>query len=66
MWKNRKWLLNHDNAPAHTPLVVREFLTKNNVTTVSHPAYSPDLAACDFYMFPKMKLRLKWAMFHLH
>jgi hypothetical protein len=24
-----------------------------------HPTYSPDLAPCDFYVFPKMKLRLK-------
>ena len=32
---------------------------KNNVTTVPHPAYSPDLAHCDFYVFPKMKLCLK-------
>ena len=59
MWKNGNWLLHHDNAPAHTSLVMREFLTKNNVTTVPHPAYSPDLAPCDFYVFPKMKLRLK-------
>ena len=36
--KNGNWLLHHDNAPAHTSLVVREFLTKNNVTTVLHPA----------------------------
>jgi hypothetical protein len=28
------------------------------MTTVPHPAYSPDLAPCDFYMRPKMKLRL--------
>ena len=59
MWKNGDWLLNHDNAPAHTSLVVREFLTKNNITTVPHPTYSPDLAPCDLYMFPKMKLQLK-------
>jgi hypothetical protein len=25
---NGGWLLHHDNAPAHTPLVVRQFLTK--------------------------------------
>jgi len=59
MWKNRDWLLHHDNAPAHTSLIVREFLSKNNMTTVPHPAYSPDLAPCDFSMFPKMKLHLK-------
>jgi len=59
MWKNGEWLLHHDNAPANTSLLVREFLTKNNMTTVPHPAYSPDLAPCIFYMFPKMKLQLK-------
>ena len=29
------------------------------MTTVPHPAYPPDLAPCDFYVFAKMKLRLK-------
>jgi hypothetical protein len=29
------------------------------MTTVPHLAYSPDLAPCDFYVFAKMKLRLK-------
>ena len=29
------------------------------MTTVPHPAYSPDVASSDFYVFPKMKLRLK-------
>ena len=56
IWKNGDWLLRHDNALAHISLLVREFLTKNNMTTVPHPAYSPDLAPCGFYMFPKMKL----------
>ena len=59
MWKNGDWLVHHDDAPAHTSLVVTEFLTKNNMTTVPHPAYSPDLAPCDLYVFPKMKLLLK-------
>jgi len=59
MLKNGDWLLQHDNASAHTSLVVREFLTKNNMTIVPHPAYSPDLDPCDFYVFPKMKLWLK-------
>ena len=33
------------------------------MTTVAHPAYSPDQAPCDFYMFPKMKLQLKGQRF---
>jgi len=58
MWKNGDWLLRHDNALAHTSLV-REFLTKNNMTTIPHLAYSPDLVPCNFYVFPKKKLCLK-------
>jgi len=57
--ENGDWLLHHDNAPAHTSLVVREFLTNNNMTTVPHPSYSPHLAPCDFYVFPKLKLQVK-------
>jgi len=57
--KNGDWLLHHDNVPAHTSHVVREFLTNNNMTIVPYTAYSPDLAPCDFYVFPKMKLRVK-------
>ena len=63
MRKNGDWLLHYDNAPAHTSLVVREFQTKNSMITVPHPAYSPDLAPCNFYVFPKMKLQLKWRRF---
>jgi len=63
MWKNGDWFLHHDNAPAHTLLIVREFLTKKNMTTVPHPAYSPDLAPCDFYVFPEIKLQLKGRRF---
>ncbi|KAJ4428812.1 hypothetical protein ANN_25805 [Periplaneta americana] len=43
MWRNGNWLLHHDNAPAHTALTVRQFLT-NNMVLVPHPPYSPDLA----------------------
>ena len=61
--KNGNWLLHRDNAPAHSSLGVKEFFTKTKVTAVTHPAYSLDLAACDLYVFPKMKLRLKGRRF---
>jgi len=38
---------------------VWEFLAQNNTTTLPHPPYSPDLAACDFFLFPKFKTHLK-------
>ncbi|VEN45832.1 unnamed protein product [Callosobruchus maculatus] len=49
----------HDNAPAHTSLLVREYLAKNNTVMVPQPPYSPDLAPCDFFLFPKLKRPMK-------
>lgn len=54
LWPD-KWFLHHDNAPCHSSLAVREFLTKNKITTLEHAPYSPDLAPCDFFCFPKLK-----------
>ena len=53
------WVLHHDNAPAHTALSFREFLAKKNIPVRPHPPYSPDLAPCDFRLFPKLKSKLK-------
>jgi hypothetical protein len=30
---------------------------------IPHPPHSPDLAPCDFFLFPKMKLKLKGRRF---
>jgi hypothetical protein len=30
---------------------------------IPHPPYSHDLAPCDFFLFPKMKLKLKGRRF---
>ena len=38
---------------------VWEFLAQNNITTLPHPPYSPDLASCNFFLFPKLKTHLK-------
>jgi len=38
---------------------VWEFLAQNNITTLPHPPYSPDLAPCFFFLFPKLKTHLK-------
>jgi len=51
--------VHHDNAPAHTALSVREFLVTKQITVLEHPAYSPDLARSDFFIFPKIKEILK-------
>ncbi|UYV75280.1 hypothetical protein LAZ67_12003281 [Cordylochernes scorpioides] len=59
LWKNKNWLLHHDNAPSHTSLLVRDFLAKNNTLMMPQPPYSPDLAPCDFFLFPKLKRPMK-------
>ncbi|UYV62851.1 hypothetical protein LAZ67_2002151 [Cordylochernes scorpioides] len=59
LWKNKNWLLHHDNAPAHTSLLVRDFLAKNNTLMMPQSPYSPDLAPCDFFLFPKLKRPVK-------
>jgi transposase len=38
---------------------VREFLATKQITVLEHPAYSPDLAPNDFFLFPKIKEILK-------
>jgi len=53
------WFLHHDNAPSHTSFAVREFLAQHNITSLPHPPCSPDLAPCDFVLFPKLKTHLK-------
>ena len=64
-WWNNTWLLHHDNAPAHAALLTRRFLTDNNMTVVPHPPCSPDLAPSDFFIFPKLKMRLKGRRFQM-
>ena len=52
-------ILHHDNAPVHTALSVKEFLATKQITVLEHPAFSPDLAHRDFFLFPKIKEILK-------
>jgi len=58
IFANNSWILHH-NAPAHTALTVRELLATKQITMLEHPAYSPDLAPSDFFLFPKIKEILK-------
>ena len=57
--ENQSRVLLHDNAPAHWKVSVKNFLSKKNVTTLEPPPYSPDMAAAEFYLFPRLKSALK-------
>ena len=52
------FLLN-DNPPAYKAASVCQFLTQKNVTTLYHPPYSPDLSLPGYFLFPKLKMKLK-------
>ncbi|VVC27038.1 Transposase, type 1 [Cinara cedri] len=62
LWKNG-WVLHQDNAPAHRVFSIQRFLTEKNISILQHPPYSPDLASCDFFFFPKIKNVLKGTHF---
>ena len=53
--------LHHDNATAHSTALVHGFSAKDHITQVCQPPspQSPDLAPCDFWLFPKLKSPLK-------
>jgi histone-lysine N-methyltransferase SETMAR len=55
--------IHHDNAPAHRSAIVLSFLEDNNILQVPHPPYSPDLAPCDFWLFPRLKDHLRGRRF---
>lgn len=63
LWQNNSWLLHHDNAPAHASMLISKFLAKNSTVLMPQPPYSPDMAPCDFFLFPKLKRPLKGRRF---
>jgi hypothetical protein len=56
-------MLHHDIAPAHTSVLTQQFLAKYYMAVNPHPPYSPNMTPCDFFLFPKMKLKLKGRRF---
>ena len=50
-----QWHFHQDNAPVHNFILVTYYLTKMGIKTVLHRPYSPDLAPCDFWLFPKLR-----------
>jgi transposase len=40
------------------------FLAKHSIPVIQQPPYSPDLAPCDFWLFPQLKMVLKGKRFN--
>ena len=58
-WRVGDWILHYDNAPAQTSHLAQQFLAKHGTAQLQQPPYSPDLAPCDFFLFPRLKKVLK-------
>ena len=61
----RSLALRHDNAPVHCSAVVQDYLKTQGFKTLPHPAYSPDLAPCDFKLNPIIKKCLSGRKFEI-
>ena len=48
-------LLQQDNAKVHTCKLAMDAVERNGYELISHPAYSPDLAPSDYFLFPNLK-----------
>ena len=55
LFKSGHWHFHQDNAPVHNSILVTDYLTKMGIKTVPQPPYSPDLAPCDFWLFPELR-----------
>lgn len=60
----KKVLFHQDNAPAHKSMKAMAKFNELGYELLPHPPYSPDLAPCDFYLFPNLKRWLQGKKFY--
>ncbi|GFR94477.1 transposase [Elysia marginata] len=58
-------LLLHENAGPHKARATPQSLRELGIQVLPHPTHSPDLAPCDFWLFPILKDRLVGRKFDL-
>ena len=59
----KKYYIHFDKARSHKAKKVDDYLAQKKFTVPPHPAYSPDLAPSDFYLFGKLKKKFECVMF---
>ena len=55
LFKSGQWHFHQDNALVHNSILVTDYLTNIGIKTDPQPSYSPDLAPCDFCLFPQLR-----------
>jgi len=63
LWTAGTWQLHHDTSPTHSLQLIQTFLAKHNIPVVRQAPYSPDMAPCDFWLFPHLKTQLRGIWF---
>ncbi len=66
IWSRRRTrtiLLYDDNASPHTCADTIRFEQMTNIQQVPHPPYSLDLSPCDFFLFPRLKKKIRGRQF---
>jgi len=56
---SQDFFLLHDNAPTQKAVIVCQFLTQKILQPFYHPPHSPDLSPPDYFLFLKLKMKLK-------
>jgi histone-lysine N-methyltransferase SETMAR len=60
---NRKLIVHADNTRPDTAKMTSQFMEQNSMPRAPYPAYSPDLAPSDFYLFGYVKQLLSGCQF---
>ena len=55
LFKSDQWHFHQDSAPIHNSILATDYLSKIGIKTVPQPPYSPNLAPCDFWLFPELR-----------
>jgi transposase len=58
LWLSEGILFLQDNAAPHKAAIAHQKLAGLHLAVLKHPAYSPDLAPSDCYLFPNLKEHL--------
>jgi hypothetical protein len=61
LWQQKSWLLHHDRTLPHTSFLTWEFITKNNMSSPTHPTHLtlPPVT----FLFPRLKINWKFHYF---
>ena len=55
LFKLGQWNFHQHNALVHNSILDTDYWTKMGIKTFTHPPNIPDLARCDFWLFPKLR-----------